>query len=82
MHGCSIGWVGYTSCVELNICGIYGKGEHDGAGTCIKKALAHEELKYKDGEILIDAKSIYLWCNATMGLGKESESTVNSFLGL
>ena len=36
----------------------HGKGEHDGAGTCIKTALACEELKYKDGAILIDAKSI------------------------
>ena len=36
----------------------HGKGEHDGVGVCIKRALAHEELKYKDGAILIDAKSI------------------------
>ena len=36
----------------------YGKGEHDGVGACIKRALAHEELKYKDGAILTDAKSI------------------------
>ena len=36
----------------------HGKGEGDGVGACIKRALAHEELKYKDGAILIDAKSI------------------------
>ena len=58
------------------------KGEHDGAGTCIKRALAREELKYKDGEILIDTKSIVQWCNTTMGLGKEGESTVCRFFQL
>ena len=57
------------------------KEEHDGASTCIKRALAHEELKYKDGAIFRDAKSIVQWCNATMGLGKEGESTVHSFFG-
>ena len=36
----------------------HGKGEHDGASACIKRALAHEELKYKDGAILTDEKSI------------------------
>ena len=60
----------------------HGKGEHDGVGTCIKRALAHEELNYKDGKILIDAKSIIQWCNATMGLGKEGESIVLIFFWL
>ena len=60
----------------------HGKGEHDGVGTCIKRALAHEELKYKDGAILMDAKSIVQWCNATMGLGKEGESMVHRFFWL
>ena len=59
--------------------GGHGKGEHDGAGPCIKRALAHEGLKYKDGAILINAKSIIQWCNATMGLGKEGESMVRRF---
>ena len=36
----------------------HGKGEHNGAGTCIKRALACEELKYKDGTILTNVKSI------------------------
>ena len=54
----------------------YGKGEHDGASACIKRSLAHEELKYKDEAILIDAKSIVQWCNATMGPGKERKSMV------
>ena len=59
----------------------HGKGENDGGGACIKRALTREELKYKDGAILIDAKSIIQWCNATMGLGKEGESTVCRFFG-
>ena len=59
----------------------HGKGEHDGAGACIKRALAHEELKYKDGEILTNAKSIVQWCNTTMGPHKEGKSTVRIFFG-
>ena len=60
----------------------HGKGEHDGAGTCNKRVLAHEELKYKDGAILIDAKSIVQWCNAIMGPGKEGESMIHIFFWL
>ncbi|KAH9325124.1 hypothetical protein KI387_005302, partial [Taxus chinensis] len=45
----------------------HGKGEHDGAGACVKRALTREELKYKDGAKLIDVKSIVEWCNSTMG---------------
>ena len=36
----------------------HGKGEHNGVGECIKRALSHDELKYKDGAILKDARSI------------------------
>ena len=61
---------------------VNGKGEHDGVGTCIKRDLAHEELKYKDGAILKDAKSIVQWCNTTMGPSKEGESTVRRFFWL
>ena len=60
----------------------HGKGEHDSVGACIKRALAHEELKYKDGAILIDAKSIVQWCNTTMGPGKEGESMVRRIFWL
>ena len=60
----------------------HGKGDHDGASTCIKRALAREELKYKDGAILIDEKSIIQWCNATMGPSKEGESMVHTFFWL
>ena len=60
----------------------HGKGEHDGVGACIKRALACEELKYKDEAIMKDAKSIIQWCNATMGLDKEGESMVHRFFWL
>ena len=60
----------------------HGKVEHNGAGACIKRALAHEELKYKDGAILIDAKSIVQCYNATMGPSKEGESAVCKFFWL
>ena len=55
------------------------KGEKNGVGACIERGLSHEELKYKDGAILIDVKSIVQWCNATMGPGREAESTVHQF---
>ena len=60
----------------------HGKGEHNGAVPCIKRALPREELKCKDGAIVTDAKSIVQWCNATMGPGKEGESTVCRFFWL
>ena len=59
----------------------HGNGEHNGVGACIKRALSHKELKYNDGATLIDAKSTIQWCNATMGLGKEGESTIHFFFG-
>ena len=60
----------------------HGKGEHNAVGACIKSALAREELKYKDGAILIDEKSVIQWCNTTMGLGKEGESMVHRIFWL
>ena len=41
----------------------HGRVEHNGLGACIKRALAHEELKYKDGARLTDVKSIIQWFN-------------------
>ena len=35
-----------------------GKGVHDGAETCVKRALSREELKYESGTILENAKII------------------------
>ena len=60
----------------------HGKGEHDGANTCIKRALAHEELKYKDGETFLDVISIIEWCHATMDPSNEGESMVHIFFWL
>ena len=59
----------------------HGKGGHKGVGACIKRALAHEEIKYRDIAILGDAKSLIHWCNTTMGPGKEGVSTVHIFFG-
>jgi hypothetical protein len=36
----------------------HGKGEHDGAGACVKRALAREELKYEGGAELINSQTI------------------------
>ena len=30
----------------------HGKGEHDGVGACVKRALTRDELKYEGGAIL------------------------------
>lgn len=57
----------------------HGKGDHDGASACIKRALSREELKYKGGATLIHEKSIIQWCNTIIGPGKEDESTVHRF---
>ena len=45
----------------------HGKGEHDGAGACVKRALIREELKYKGGTKLENSKTIVQWCNSMMG---------------
>ena len=44
----------------------HGKGEHDGAGACIKTALRREEMKFT-GARLRDAASIVKWCASVMG---------------
>lgn len=66
-----------------NFCEVgNGKGEHDGAGACIKRALAQEELKYTNKEKLIDARDIVEWCNAKMGLGNQGRPLVHRFFWL
>ena len=44
----------------------HGKGEHDGAGACIKTTLRREEMKFI-GARLRDAASIVQWCASIMG---------------
>ena len=56
----------------------HGKGEHDGAGVCIKTTLHRKEMKFTNVSIIQDAKSIVEWCSLTMGEGarmQEDQST-------
>ena len=43
----------------------HGKGEHDGAGACVKRALVNEQLKISRVELL-DARSIVDWCSLAL----------------
>ena len=43
----------------------HGKGEHDGAGACVKRALVKEQLKIS-GEKFSDARSIVDWCSSAL----------------
>ena len=43
----------------------HGKGEHDGAGSCIKTTLRREQMKFT-GTSLQDAESIVKWCTTVM----------------
>ena len=43
----------------------HGKGEHDGAGACIKTALQREEMKFTSAR-LRDSASIVKWCASVM----------------
>ena len=45
----------------------HGKGEHDGAGTCIKTALRSQEMKFTTISLIRDAKTIVAWCSLVMG---------------
>ena len=56
----------------------HGKGEHDGAGACIKTALRRQEMKFTNVSIIRDVKSIVEWCSSNMGEGarmQEDQST-------
>ena len=43
----------------------HGKGEHDGAGACVKRDLVKEQLKILGVELL-DTCSIVDWCSSTL----------------
>ena len=62
--------------------GGYGKGEHDDARACVKRALRREELKYEGGAILLNTETIVEWCNSTMGLGNTSKSMISRYFWL
>ena len=44
----------------------HGKGEHDGAGACIKTSLRREVMNFT-GALLRDATYIVKWCASVMG---------------
>ena len=43
----------------------HGKGEHHGAGTCVKTTLVQEQFKISAVELL-DARSIVDWCSLAL----------------
>jgi hypothetical protein len=59
----------------------HGKGEHDGAGACVKRALVKEQLRIS-GAILLDAHSIVDWCTLALSQGGTLDSTVRRFFWL
>ena len=44
---------------------IHGKGEHDGVGACVKRALVKEKMKISIAKLL-DAHTIVDWCSSTL----------------
>ena len=59
----------------------HGKGEHDGAGACVKRALIKEQLKISTTELL-DARSIVDWCSLALSQGGTLDSVVHRFFWL
>ena len=53
-----------------------GKGEHDGPGACVMRALVKEPLKISTTELL-DACSIVDWCSLTLSQGGTLDSMVH-----
>ena len=41
----------------------HGKGEHDGVGACVKRALSKEQLKYEKRAKFKNAHEIMEWCS-------------------
>ena len=52
-----------------------GKGEHDGAGACIKTALHRQEMKFTTISLIRDVKTIVAWCSSMMGRELEGKKT-------
>ena len=59
----------------------HGKGEHDGAGACVKRSLVKEQLKISR-EDLLDAHSIIDWCSSTLSQGETLDLVVCRFFWL
>lgn len=53
----------------------HGKGEHDGAGACVKRALRRYQLR-RDSERFRDARQVVEWCTMHMGVATSSSSDV------
>ena len=47
----------------------HGKGEHDGVGACVKRALVKEQLKILAAKLL-DARTIIYWCSLALSQGE------------
>jgi hypothetical protein len=45
------------------------KGEHDGAGACIKRELCRQEINFTTNSLIRYEKSIVEWCSLVMGEG-------------
>jgi len=59
----------------------HGKGEHDGATVCVKRAIVKEQLKILATELL-DAHSIFDWCSLALSQGGTLDSVVRRFFWL
>ena len=55
----------------------HGKGEHDGAGACIKRALRRHQLNH-ESERFRDAKDVVEWCKSHMSVDSSSSETEQS----
>ena len=47
---------------------IHGKGKHNGARACVKRALVKDKLKISAVELL-DARNIVDWCSLALSQG-------------
>jgi hypothetical protein len=60
----------------------HGKGEHDGAGACVKRALCREQLKFEENAKFKDARAIVEWCKTSLSTGSSQNSTIRRFFWL
>ena len=60
----------------------HGKGEHDGAGACVKRALSREQLKFEEKAKFKNAHEIVEWCNKYLYTRSSEKSTNKCFFCL